>query len=229
MRFKLRACSRRLPSNALPQHPRVNTDRCLWPRVSPGQRGEPREPGLRSGQSLLLPTGTVLAPGKGQEAKLCLHGISQHQQSPTGVQARLSPSKSSGSCYGEMRVPPGAAAGGRKEGLASSPAAEPASPGWSRHRALELRCSGPRSGCGGSCPVQAQGPSRPHSSGRWTPLSNDRTLRAHCKHCETGGLCKNSELESAPASPSCRTPCPWTQQRPMGLRTAAGIRCTSSS
>lgn len=38
-------------------------------RVSPGQRGEPREPGLCFGQSTLLPTGTVLSPGKGQEAR----------------------------------------------------------------------------------------------------------------------------------------------------------------
>lgn len=68
--FKLlRASSRRLPSNALPQHPRVNTDSCLRTRVSPGRGGEPREPWLCFGQSTLLPTGTVLSPGKGQEAR----------------------------------------------------------------------------------------------------------------------------------------------------------------
>lgn len=119
--FKLlRASSRRLPSNALPQHPRVNTDSCLRTRVSPGRGGEPREPWLCFGQSTLLSYRNCPVPrqGAGGKGKLYLHRISQHQQSPTGVQTRLSPSKSSrqqaAATEREMLVPPRAAA---EEGL----------------------------------------------------------------------------------------------------------------
>lgn len=210
MHFKLlRAYSRRLPSHAPAsasehQH-RQPPPPCAGCRGHTARSGsEPREPRLCSGHAWLLPSAAAwpLSPGDkraGGKGKLCLHRVSQRQQSPTGSPLHWVPPKrlpTSGNWDREMLVPPRDRQ--RRKGCIPLPSAESASP------SLEMKLwglpwfgsSSDGGGCGGSCPLRAQeresgalrGTHSDNDIARWMAFSNERILRPGAGHGDSPAM-----------------------------------------
>lgn len=201
---------------------------------SPGQRGEPREPGLCFGQSTLLPTGTVLSPGKGQEARAsCVCTGSPTSAEPHGVAGQTEPLQVLGDIRQLLQreaCPPKSCSGG-KAAPHRPPLSQqhPAGAGmelwsWAVQAHERLRWQLPRAGTG----TGERSPARPHSdSARWTPLSNERTLRpergtaqprsTHCKHCEPRGSCRTRELGAWTSPSILQNPLPLDSAVPHGF------------
>lgn len=170
-------------------------------RVPGAGRGAPRAAaGLRTIHA--APTGAVLAPGKGQEvrASCTCTGCPSTSRTARGSGPDRAPPRA-----GTDSVCPQGQQGGKGPGRASSARPEP------RRSSPEPRCSAPRSAalCG-------------HSDGERSspgPAANTASRRLVGK--EGAGVRTSLFI--------CRTPCPWTQQLPMGLGRAAGIYCSSFS
>lgn len=144
-----------------------------------------------------------------------------------------------GSCYGEGDARPAKSSSGRRAASHRSQPSQQRPAGAAKQR-WSYAVQGHGGGCGGSCPLQAQGrgsgalpgPTATVPAGR--PFGKERTLRPPAGHgpaltanaASPAARGKTGSWESGQPSPFCITPCPWTQHLLMGLGRAAGIRCT---